>query len=119
MEAVGPETDPASVTKRQIQDLCDEFLEAGYEPSTVTNTRNHLLVFFKYLEVTPNPAGDIKIPKQDRSDIRPWSEGERDRIREAADAIDGEPDQCGPSRRILVEHLFALGTRIQETAAGR
>jgi len=116
IELVGEEADPATVAENELQHLCDEFLGLGYRASSVRNLRNHLVAFFDWLEIVPNPARNLKIPENDQRNIAPWSAEDLKELREAADAIDDE-SPAGPSRRLLIEHLLAHGTRIQETAA--
>ena len=116
-EAVGPEADPASITDAELQSVCDDFLNEGYKASSVWNTRNHWVKFFDFHKIEPNPARDLVIPKVDPNDVQPWDEEERERIREAASALDSDHDVKWQEHRRLAEYLFSSGTRIQECAA--
>lgn len=116
-ELVGEEYDPSAITETQLQALCDDFLNVGYKSRTVSNILHHLIAFFNFAGVDPNPAKAVKVRPQEESEVVAWNEAELQRLRDAADTIDGEPRRKGPSRRLLVEHLLGHGTRIQETAA--
>jgi integrase len=119
MEAVGEEIHPAAVTSRQLQSLWDDFLAEGYKASSVASIRHLVSAFFRWLDVTPNPISGTVVRKDPKRDVQAWDPDQRQRIRVAADEIDRDPGHQGPSRRRLVEFLFAVGPRIQEAAAAR
>lgn len=114
--AVGDQTDPASVTTKQIQDYCVGLLELGYAAATVGVIVSQLKVFFDDQKVSPNPARAVKVPQQAQTDIVPWHEKERGRIHRAAAELDADSPLPFPRVR-LVAYLFAVGARIQEAAA--
>lgn len=117
LEWMGPNADPADVSGDDLQEMFDFFIDEGYEPSSMHNLRNHLRRLFDYMKIAPNPARAVALPKPDASDIVPWNEKQRSRIREMADEIDRELGDSRRIRRRLVECLFGMGPRIQEAAA--
>ena len=119
MEAVGEEADPAAITSAELQELCDDFLAARYEVSTVSNTRNHLRRFFHFLNIEPNPALKVVLPKTGEMEVEPWTDEQRKRIYAAASELDREAGGEDNFYRRLVAYLFSIGPRIQEAAAAR
>jgi len=118
MEWVSEELHPSAVGSAQVQSLWDELLREGYDSSTVRNLRHQVSAFFTWLGLDPNPVSKTKVPKKEKTEHEVWSPDQRQKIRDAADALD-EEDRKGPRRRVLVELLFAFGPRIQEAAAAR
>jgi integrase len=118
IDKVGEDADPAEIDSDTLQELCDEFLNLGYKRGSVANTMYHLSEFFDYVKVKPNPVRKVIVPKPDDPNVEAWNEKDLAQIRRAADEIDAEHGG-GVPRRVLVEHLLAVGTRIQETAAAR
>ncbi len=116
-EKVGERADPATITARQIQELCDGFLTEGYAVRSVDNTVSHLKMFFDFLEVAENPARAVKLPPPAKEDVQPWSDPQMESIRAAAEAIDLERREDGLSRRKLVDFLYSTGARLMEAAA--
>jgi integrase len=117
LEEFGPDISPSSITSDELQLFHDEFLEAGYEPNTVRGIRAHLQVFFDHIKISPNPAEQVKLPKESAPNATAWTEEERVKLREAADALDVVSENGTRFYRRLVEFMLATGLRIQEVAA--
>jgi integrase len=117
IEEVGEQKHPRRITHTLLQNLCDEFLEEGYEVHSVRNTVNHLIVFFDFIEVDPNPARAVKLPAAPKNRAQPWTESALEEIRAAADQIDTDSPEAGVSRRRLVECLLGMGPRAMEAGA--
>jgi integrase len=117
LEEFGGTRDPASVTPHELDAFFGEFLRQGYKVRSVRNTCAHLIMFFDFLKVKPNPAGAVSLPAEQDGVIAPWSEEEKGRLRRAADELDANSE--APFRRRLVEFLLATGVRIQECAAAK
>jgi integrase len=117
LEEFGPEISPSVITSDELQLLLDEFLEAGYEPNTVRGMRAHLQVFFDHIKVAPNPAEQVKLPKETAPNAIAWGEDDRTKLREAADALDVVSENDSRFYRRLTEFMLATGLRIQEVAA--
>jgi site-specific recombinase XerD len=117
LEWVRPNVDPADVTADDLQDLFDDLVDAEYEVSSLHNIRYHLRMLFDHLKVIPNPARAVELAKPGKAIIVPWTEKQRDRVRAAADEIDGERKDSNRTCRRLVECFLTMGPRIQEAAA--
>jgi site-specific recombinase XerD len=116
--AVGERSDPASVATKELSDYCGKLQDLGYKPSTVGTIISQWRVFFTDQKIKPNPARDLKAPKEEHFDKVAWVEEERERIVRAAAELDVEIPLPFPRVR-LVAYLFATGARIQEAAAAQ
>jgi integrase len=119
LEEFGPEINPSAITSDELQLLLDRFLAAGYEANTVRGMCAHLAVFFDYIKVSPNPAAQVKLPKETEPNAIAWNEEELARLRVAADALDMVSENNTRFYRRLTEFMLATGLRIQEVAAAR
>lgn len=116
MEAFGLHFDPAAVTIEHLQVLQESFQEQGYASGTINGYLRHLIVFFDFLKVDPNPARLVPLLEVTEEEVQPWHDEDRERIRAVADQLDAEATD-GIPRRLLVEYLFSHGARIQEASA--
>jgi integrase len=113
----GPDTNPASITTKEIQSMLNDFLKGGYKRSSVQTTRTMLIAFFKYLKVEPNPAVKTEVPKPEEEQVVPWTDEEVARIRSAADELDSQVASGVFSYRTMAEFMLNSGLRVQEGAA--
>ena len=105
---------------RTMQGLLDHLAARGYKPSTVRVYRTSMSMFFKFYGQA-NPALSTSIAKPGESDVVAWSDEEMERVREAADAVDGERIEAGrvPYLRRMIELGLNTGARREEMMALR
>jgi integrase len=117
IDKVGADTIVYDVTKEQVQDMLDGWLDGGYSRTTVQTLKVYLSGFFRWAGLDPNPARKAVVPKPEEREIFAWSDAEIERLRSAADKVDRED----PTRlaRLLLDAGLATGARFRELLALR
>ena len=96
--------DPYAISKADIQTWV---AASPLKPSTLRKYVATLRGVFAYLEIEPNPAVGLRLPKQDHVEINPPSAGEVKLI------IEG----VAPRHRLAVQFLEGSGLRVGELCA--
>lgn len=119
------------ITTEKMQGFVNDRLEKGYKVTTLQTLLTSLSAFFKwngghnpisFYNPATNKTVAVKLPERQLSEVHAWSDGQVERLREAADyVVRSRWERNWPNPRKVLEFFLASGCRQQEgfAAIGR